>query len=527
MKDRFNFFFPLEIEKGGEQGQLRKIKGICSTDAEDSDGETLIPEGYDFEPLLKTGFLNWNHQAKTSSRAICGEPTAAKIINNGKDFYIEGVIYPNEEGRNVIQLAETLEKYSPNRRLGFSIEGQALERDVLNPKKVLRARITGVAITQSPKNPNTLMNIVKGEYSEEFIEEEDETYNEEKKSDVNKAMMVNVDINPPSVEGTKDKNELTEVLKKSDIYNQIYNRYTRDFEKAEQIYNFINTVKTKCMVDNITSDVLEKAFAILDESIEKSEDQKSLKDYDQKEEITGEEDDDDDNTNIDKSEDSDEDDEDSDYNDNDDDEDFEKAMNAEMFAKSLYGEGKSTDEVIKALTSVGFSLTLAETTCSNCIAQANAEKQGGSITVLKKGEENDFGNDLKHYLDEKFTATSTILKSMIERNEALEKKVIDLEKANDQILNTPQPRKSATNASFVERFEKSEDGSGVQVYNAQNPNDMRMLSNRLFQEVEVLKNSGQENKILEKAVADLEIAKSTDFGALAPYLRRLNIAVQG
>ena len=101
--NKFNFFVPLDLEKGsdGKGGTLIKIKGIASSEAEDSDGETLIPAGFDFGPLLKSGFLNWNHQAGKSAKAICGEPTSAKIINNGKDFYIEGFLYPNAQGKEV------------------------------------------------------------------------------------------------------------------------------------------------------------------------------------------------------------------------------------------------------------------------------------------------------------------------------------------------------------------------------------------------------------------------------------------
>lgn len=526
--DKFNFFIPIDFEKSGVAGSLTKIKGVASTEAEDSDGETLIPAGFDFAPLLSTGFLNWNHQAKTSAKAICGEPTAAKIINNGKDFYIEGVIYPNEEGKNVIHLAETLEKYSPNRRLGFSIEGQAIERDVLNPKRVTKARITGVAITQSPKNPNTLMDIVKGKYSEEFVE----GLEDEKEDEVDKAMMVDVNLNPESVEGLKKEKELNQVLKKSDIYSQIYENYTADFNKAEQIYNFINQVKETTMTDNITKEVLEKAFSILDESLEKSEEQKQPSDYDKKDEDETKEDDD--NVEINKAKDSDEGAdkavEKEDKNDDDDeDDDFEKAMNAELFAKSLFADGKDEDEVVKALTSIGFSLTLAETSCSNCIAQANAEKDGGKVTVMK-GEEDEFGGEMRDYLDRKFSATSEILKSMTQRNEELSRKVDGLEKANKDLFNQPQQRKSATTVKALDRFEKSTDGSsstgGTDVYNQNDMADMRLLGNRLMTEAESVRTNGNPDATLEKAVMDLEIAKSTDFAALEPVFRRMNIAVQ-
>jgi len=531
--DKFNFFIPLELEKGTEEnGGLVKISGVASTDAKDDDGETLIPAGFDFAPLLQSGFLNWNHQARTTSKAICGEPTSAKIINNGKDFFIEGVIYPNAEGKNVIELAETLEKHSPNRRLGFSIEGQAIERDIFNPKKVLRAKITGVAITQCPKNPNTLMNIIKGEYDNDFDKEEEEEVEakegaEEKPLD--KAMTVNIDINPESVEGADKKKELSNELKKSEIYNQIYKRYTNSFEKADQIYNFINKVNEKSMnTNNITPETLEKAYNLLDQSLDlqKGDDQKSLEDDDKndedskKDEDIKKSEDDDSDKDLDKSADADE-----------DDEDFEKAMNCEGIAKSFLDKGMSKDEVVKAMTSVGISTTLAETSCSNCIAQANAEKDGGHIEALSKSNENEFEKEesnalMTQMLDKKFSALGFILKSQSEQIDNLIKSNTEVQKEFRDFKNQPEGRKSVTTVKALERFEKSADGTSTEVYDSRNAADMNLLGDRLFKEYQMIKSNGGEDRGLEKAVSDLEISKTTNFAAISPRLRQLGIQVQ-
>lgn len=172
LNNKFNFFVPLTLEKSGEVGEM-KISGVCSSMVEDSDGETLDPTGFDFQPLLNSGYFNWNHQSGKTASAILGRPTSAQVINGGRDFYVEGVLYKGlDEAKYVYNLAKTLEQEDPTRRLGFSIEGQATERDSINPKRIRKARITGIAITHCPKNPNTLLNIIKGEYSEPFIEDE-------------------------------------------------------------------------------------------------------------------------------------------------------------------------------------------------------------------------------------------------------------------------------------------------------------------------------------------------------------------
>lgn len=181
----FNFFIPATFEKGKSDKELMRIKGIASSVAEDSDGETLHPSGFELDYLLTKGFFNWDHQSKKTAAAIIGEPDFAKIVNNGKQLYVEGYLYADsEEAKATYKLAQVLEKNSKTRRLGFSIEGQVIERGcgpqylddkntILNPSFdpvlwaiVKRARITSIAITPMPKNPNTLLEVMKGQVAE-------------------------------------------------------------------------------------------------------------------------------------------------------------------------------------------------------------------------------------------------------------------------------------------------------------------------------------------------------------------------
>lgn len=162
-RERFNFFVPVEIEKAGKNGEEMRIKGIASTADKDVQGETLLPSGFDLNRFLNQGFLNWNHTAKSDPSSIVGEPVKAEITKDNK-LYIEGVLYNDHPvAQKVWDLAKTLEKSGSKRRLGFSIEGVATERDYLNPKIVKKAEITGCAITPTPVNKNTVMEIMKGE----------------------------------------------------------------------------------------------------------------------------------------------------------------------------------------------------------------------------------------------------------------------------------------------------------------------------------------------------------------------------
>lgn len=180
--DTFKVFVPFELVKGGgvdKKGKKvpMKFKGIASNakTGKDMDGETLDVNGFDYAPLLKSGHINWNHQANKDPMAIVGEPTSAKVINN--EFHIEGVLYSESDLANKIyKAAEIMEKSGSTRRFGFSIEGIATQRDPKDKKRVTKASIMNVAICPTPKNAGTSMQLVKGmEFdmikSDEFTDE--------------------------------------------------------------------------------------------------------------------------------------------------------------------------------------------------------------------------------------------------------------------------------------------------------------------------------------------------------------------
>ena len=102
-KNNFEFWCPLDVfnkaidQTTGEEIML--LGGIASTADEDSDGEFLDPRGFDIKPLLKSGLVNWHHQAKTNPGTIVGEPTKAEIRKEG--LYIETKLYPHSQVINL------------------------------------------------------------------------------------------------------------------------------------------------------------------------------------------------------------------------------------------------------------------------------------------------------------------------------------------------------------------------------------------------------------------------------------------
>ncbi len=177
IQDNFNFFVPIQIsdiEKASKQTGSKRydnmmIEGLASDPTKDTDEETLMPNGYVIDRFLKYGFLNYDHRSKDDPKYFIGEPVEAKVNDN--KFFVKAKLYKdNEVARNLYDTMLTLKKSGSTRKVGFSIEGKALERDIQNPKKITKALITGLAATLNPKNSNSYADIVKGEQSEDYIE---------------------------------------------------------------------------------------------------------------------------------------------------------------------------------------------------------------------------------------------------------------------------------------------------------------------------------------------------------------------
>ena len=269
-EDKISFWLPADISKAkNAKGEIEmKVSGIASTIDEDTDGENLNPKGFDLDYFKTKGFLNWHHKSSSDPSAIIGEPTDAKITKKG--LYIEGVLYPESETAvKVYKLADLLQKSSENRRLGFSIEGKVIERDPLNPKIITKAKITGCAITHMPKNSNTFLEIVKGEYEE---------------------------LSPELEFDEKVSTENVDFLTKSEVYEKLFSDFSGiSNQEAKQIYNKIINImkKSQKTVAKVTSEDIEKAYDVLglftEEEIIKGEDEEEFEEEEFEEEETTEE----------------------------------------------------------------------------------------------------------------------------------------------------------------------------------------------------------------------------------------------
>ena len=177
----FNFFLPCDITKAQEATQYPRgderryenmvFEGIASDNSKDYEGESMEPNGFDISHFLKHGLLNLDHltvRAKElKSRYWIGEPLAAKIVNN--KLWVKGKLWKNSpEARafwdKCIEMAES----GSTRKPGMSIEGRALERDPNNPKHITKAIINNIALTFTPVNFNSYIEIAKGIQTQDF-----------------------------------------------------------------------------------------------------------------------------------------------------------------------------------------------------------------------------------------------------------------------------------------------------------------------------------------------------------------------
>lgn len=179
-EEKFSLFVPIEIiEKGNEEkdadGLPKRllIGGVASNSNTgfDKDGQLLKVDGFDYQPLLKSGYLNLEHgYSKTKDASlIVGLPTNA-FIKDG-EFHVEGELFrDNPKAVAMYKLGQTLKKAGSSRTIGYSVEGHPTAFDPLDKRIIKSARITGLALTISPKCSGTHLFIKGGEIEHEVQE---------------------------------------------------------------------------------------------------------------------------------------------------------------------------------------------------------------------------------------------------------------------------------------------------------------------------------------------------------------------
>jgi len=282
-EDNFNLFAPINFIKGKDSkgNTLMKMSGIASTSSKDADDEFLDPKGFELDYFLNFGYMNWNHQSNKNPLAIIGKPTSAKISKGQMILECE-LFNHNPLAKDVYKLAEVLKTQGLN--LGFSIEGKVIERDKKDPKKVLKAKITGCAITPNPKNQDSIANIVKG-YDEgdlDLIKGMYSAYEESTEEERKKALTAGSEsgtaISKESLDGDIKDLLKKKKMKKGEVLNQLMQKFPNNTgNQINQIFNIIETIEKKEKMEksteaiDISQESIEKAYATLGLTLEKGE----------------------------------------------------------------------------------------------------------------------------------------------------------------------------------------------------------------------------------------------------------------
>jgi hypothetical protein len=516
-QDKFNFFVEADIKKGKDENgkDIVWIDGIASSSSvSDSDGETLFPSGYNLQPFLESGLVNYNHQGSKDSNANVGVPVEAKVVNSGKDLYVKCMLWPCSQTTGIVTAYDAFQKYDIARKVGFSIEGKATYKDPLNPKRILKADITGLAITFSPKNKNTLMNIIKGEYETAFIDLNEDEEKDEKEKAIDTAAIApatpeSVEHNKKDISNKKISN-FGELLKKSDIYIQIAKSFPQNsIAEQKSIYNLVVQVNSKFfkMENMVSPEALTKAFDLINEAtaLVKGEQPKNLENKPN------------DADTIMKGEDA------VDF----DNEDVKKALDT---ARVLVKAGMEKEAGCETLVKGGIESTVAQASWEKAVSEMQAQQNGGSpeaqaaplfkseeVTALvteeiKKSVEplNGSINKVNEVISKGFEGFGTILKSLQESNQALTEQNTLLNQRLDKLESTPMGRKSAANVQAVEKFQKSQDNgviqSDINTYNVTSKEDLNRLAERLVDEHKnaIEKGKKDDANLFEGAINQIE-----------------------
>lgn len=253
---RFNFFTeadflksdfnPLDYPVGDDRRYEKMIfEGLASDASEDSEGESMEPNGFIIDRFLKHGLINLDHLTTRSpinkSRFWIGNPLSAKVIDN--KFYVKCQLWKKSpEARAFYDKALEMRESGADRKPGFSIEGKALERDKNNPKKIKKALITNLAMTMTPVNANTFADLVKGKQTKDYIDCDFESDKDFETTQI----LLELERDGQLITIDKDfKIKISKLLpKKDEIFKNLYKSYLEGHISIDILKDFIqNSMK--------------------------------------------------------------------------------------------------------------------------------------------------------------------------------------------------------------------------------------------------------------------------------------------
>lgn len=163
MQKNFDVFVPIDkvstlkkSESGTDHAGNYLVQGYASTGDPDLQGETIDPAGLDDSYLVENGWIDFEHDTDQ----VIGVPTAnTHVDQNG--LYLEAELFKNmPQVQDIIKLYHNIKDNDINRNLGFSVEGNVIERDAEDESIIRQVQITGVAVTKNPANTHATWELV-------------------------------------------------------------------------------------------------------------------------------------------------------------------------------------------------------------------------------------------------------------------------------------------------------------------------------------------------------------------------------
>lgn len=152
------------------------VEGVASCEESDADAEHVLQKGMDTEPLIQCGYFNWDHKDGLGAEYLIGIPQEAVIAPavdfkeqlgkslDGLAFYVRGELFQHKDkpkAREVWNHLQAMQDLKVPRTLGWSVQGQVLERDRLDPRRIVKSVCRQLAITHQPKQRYTFAQLAK------------------------------------------------------------------------------------------------------------------------------------------------------------------------------------------------------------------------------------------------------------------------------------------------------------------------------------------------------------------------------
>lgn len=173
LADPDNILIDIALEKSQDATDDKWIvKGIASCEAQDLDGEEVVQKGLDCQPLLKSGYINWDHRDREGPAYLIGHPLEFKLVNardfssqlgksvDGLALWVKGELYKNKPVAQSVWEHLQATAGSP-RQLGWSVQGRVLERDRVNKSRIVKSAVHHLAITHQPIQQLTFAEMAK------------------------------------------------------------------------------------------------------------------------------------------------------------------------------------------------------------------------------------------------------------------------------------------------------------------------------------------------------------------------------